>query len=149
MDILWLKYILLKLWFWDFVYSSAEERHPIHLYNKFLHNITYHSLCDSILERDNWKKNKTWDEEIYLLEYNAVWSIGSQQKFRMNRSRPLQVASSKESFTCYLLQADFLLGLFFDSEDWGKIFPRNISCLSTDYTVLHPERQFSASSWFL
>jgi hypothetical protein len=32
----------------------------------------------------------------------------------------------------------FLLGLLFDIEDAGSIFPRNVDNLLPDYTVLHP-----------
>jgi hypothetical protein len=34
-----------------------------------------------------------------------------------------------------------LLGLFFDPEDGGDMFLRNINWLSTDYTALYPRRQ--------
>jgi hypothetical protein len=36
----------------------------------------------------------------------------------------------------YLLHADFLLSLFSDPEDGGKL-PRNVGLLSTDYTALY------------
>jgi hypothetical protein len=32
----------------------------------------------------------------------------------------------------------FLLGLFFDPEDGGDIFLRNVGEISTDYTALYP-----------
>jgi hypothetical protein len=43
-------------------------------------------------------------------------------------------AISKQS---YLLQAGFLLGSFFDTEDGGEIFLRNFDCLSTGYMALY------------
>jgi hypothetical protein len=43
-------------------------------------------------------------------------------------------------YTCYLLHAGFLLSLFFDPEDGGEIFLRNVDSLSTDYTELYPRR---------
>jgi hypothetical protein len=36
-------------------------------------------------------------------------------------------AGSKQSFACYRLHFGFLFGLFFDPEDGGGIFFRNIS----------------------
>jgi hypothetical protein len=36
--------------------------------------------------------------------------------------------------------AGFLLGLFFDSDDEGDMFLRNISIPSTDYTALYPQK---------
>jgi hypothetical protein len=45
---------------------------------------------------------------------------------------------------CNLLHADFSLGLFFDPEDEGDIFLRNVGWLSTNYTELYPRRQNSS-----
>jgi hypothetical protein len=48
---------------------------------------------------------------------------------------PLKVkAGSKQS------SAGFLLGLFFDPEDVGDMFLRNVGWLLTDYTALYPRR---------
>jgi hypothetical protein len=44
----------------------------------------------------------------------------------------------------YLRHAGFLLGLFFDAEDGGDMFLRNVSLLSTYYTVLYPRRRNSS-----
>jgi hypothetical protein len=38
----------------------------------------------------------------------------------------------------YLLHACFLLGLFFDPEDGGDMFLRNVGRLAMDYTTLCP-----------
>jgi hypothetical protein len=38
----------------------------------------------------------------------------------------------------------FLLQLFFDPEDGGSIYHRNIGGLLSDYEVLHPRRQYSS-----
>jgi hypothetical protein len=39
-----------------------------------------------------------------------------------------------------LLHAGFLIGLFYDLENGGDIFLRNVGLLSTDYTALYPRR---------
>jgi hypothetical protein len=50
-------------------------------------------------------------EEFYLLGYNAMLSVESQLIFR---------------YAFYLFHAGLLLDLFFDSEDGGDIFLRNV-----------------------
>jgi hypothetical protein len=37
--------------------------------------------------------------------------------------------------------AGFLLGLFFDPEDGGDMFLRNVGRLSKNYTALYPKRR--------
>jgi hypothetical protein len=37
-----------------------------------------------------------------------------------------------------------LLDLFFDHEDASDMLLRNVECLSTDYTVSYPRRQYSS-----
>jgi hypothetical protein len=41
---------------------------------------------------------------------------------------------------CYQLLFGFLIGFFFDREDGGDLFFRNVGSLSTDYTALYPRR---------
>jgi hypothetical protein len=48
---------------------------------------------------------------------------------------------SQASRHCCLLHADFLRGVFLKPKDGGDMFFRNVSWLSTDYTVLYPRRQ--------
>jgi hypothetical protein len=67
-----------------------------------------------------------------ILGYNAVQSVESQPMFRRNMSPPSLRLKSEVSkkpegrSTCYLLHIGFLLGLFFDPEDGGDMFPRNV-----------------------
>jgi hypothetical protein len=46
----------------------------------------------------------------------------------------------KDIFACYLLHAGFLLGLFFDPEDGGRMFLQNIYQLSMHYKTFYPRR---------
>jgi hypothetical protein len=46
--------------------------------------------------------------------------------------------------TCF--QAGILLGLFFDSDDVGEMFLRNVGRLSTDYTVISPKKHKSSET---
>jgi hypothetical protein len=44
----------------------------------------------------------------------------------------------------HLILAGYLLGLFLDPEDGGSTFLRNVSELLSNYTVLHPRREYSS-----
>jgi hypothetical protein len=44
----------------------------------------------------------------------------------------------KEGSAYYLLHAGFLRGLFFDPDDGGDMFLRNVCSFSTDFTALYP-----------
>jgi hypothetical protein len=46
--------------------------------------------------------------------------------------------------SCYLLHAGFLIRLFFDPENVGDMFLRNVGSPPTEYTALHPRRQNSS-----
>jgi hypothetical protein len=48
---------------------------------------------------------------------------------------------SQSPSACYLSNTGFFSGLFFDPEDGGEIFLRNVSWISTDYTTLYPGRK--------
>jgi hypothetical protein len=67
-------------------------------------------------------------EECHLLGYDAVQSV------------ELQEPASKQVASSHLLTCWFLLNYFFDHEDGGDIFLRNVGCNSTDYTASYPRR---------
>jgi hypothetical protein len=62
----------------------------------------------------------TSSEEFCLLEYDAIYSVESQQTFETNSY-------------CYLLHAGFLLGLFLDPEGKGDMLLKNVGIISVDY----------------
>jgi hypothetical protein len=45
-----------------------------------------------------------------------------------------------EYSACHLITFWFLLNYFFDPEDGGDMFLRNVGCNSTDYTASYPRR---------
>jgi hypothetical protein len=105
----------------------------------------------------NWGSHTIGYEVLYLLTYNAVYSVESQPTFRRNISPPSsgsnkpskipawkQVASrarvkSSIALLATSFYADILSGLF-DPEDGGNILLRNFDWLSTEYTLLYPRR---------
>jgi hypothetical protein len=44
------------------------------------------------------------------------------------------------SSACSLLHNGFMFGTFFNTEDGGDVFLRNVSLFSKDYTALYPRR---------
>jgi hypothetical protein len=65
-----------------------------------------------------------------LLSYALIYCISSLNKFLMNHKFKEfyllghnAVRSAKSQQTCYLVHAAFLLGLFFDAEGGGNMFP--------------------------
>jgi hypothetical protein len=59
-------------------------------------------------------------EEFYLLGYNAVRSVASQQTSMKAGDKPIALHA-----TCF--HAGFLFCVFFYPEDGGEIFLRNVS----------------------
>jgi hypothetical protein len=68
--------------------------------------------------------------------------------FRRNISPSSPGTKSKPISACWLLHADFFLGLLFEPEDRGIMFLRNICILSPDYTMLYPRREYSSVKMF-
>jgi hypothetical protein len=71
-------------------------------------------------------------EEFRLIRYNAVQSTESQPTFQRNMSPPSSRSKDdpskkpvKQSCFC-LLHAGFYLASFFDTEDEGNMFLRNV-----------------------
>jgi hypothetical protein len=52
---------------------------------------------------------------------------------------------NRRSLLAPCFHAGFFLGLFFDPEDGGDIFLRNVGWLSTGYTALYPRIWYSSS----
>jgi hypothetical protein len=80
------------------------------------------------------------------IKSTVFWHITSCNLLKFNRrfgetcSLHLQKKPSKKP-GLYVLHAGFLLGLFFDPENRGDMFLRNVCWLSTDYMALYPRRQ--------
>jgi hypothetical protein len=53
---------------------------------------------------------------------------------------------SAENQASHMFHAGFLFALFFDPEDRGDMFFRNVGLFSTDYAALYPTRQNSSFS---
>jgi hypothetical protein len=83
--------------------------------------LSSHLLLQLHVGRRIWGSHSGGFEEFYLLGYNAVKSVESQL------------------LAC--VHVGFLLSLFFDPENGGDIFLRNVGWLSTDFTALYPRRQ--------
>jgi hypothetical protein len=63
----------------------------------------------------------------------SISSLGSKN---MPSKKPALRQTASGS-TCYLLHAVILLGFFFDPEEGGDMFLKNVGSLSADYTSLH------------
>jgi hypothetical protein len=69
-------------------------------------------------------------EDFYLLGYDAMQSVGSQLTIRRNVSLPSSRLKSKlEEQPYFSLQVAFFLGLLFNPDDGGDIFPQNVERL--------------------
>jgi hypothetical protein len=119
----WRRYVPPKGWPFSELHGITTQKTA-----SFTSTYTF-SLCQILSEMNptrKWTSGRILGfysggyELFYLLGYNAVWSV----------------------VTC--LKAGLFLGIFFDSEDRGDMFFRNVGWLSTDYTALYPTRQKSS-----
>jgi hypothetical protein len=80
-----------------------------------------------------WDSHSGGYEKYYLLGYNAVYSVESKPTFRRKINPPssgIRISRARNQLaTCF--RAGSLLGLFFDCEDGGDMFFRNVGLLST------------------
>jgi hypothetical protein len=92
-----------------------------------------------------WGSHSGGYEVYYLLGYNTVWSVESPPAFRRNISPPSSGSNKRRLVTCF--HTGILLDLFFDLEDGGNMFLRNVGWLSTDYMALYHRGQYSSKKW--
>jgi hypothetical protein len=94
-----------------------------------------------------WGSHSGCCEELCLLGYNAVYILNVSRRYgetcrlhlqgrRMRHSRNQRESSWHAELCC----CSFLFGLFFDPEDGGDMFFRNVGWISTDYKALYPTR---------
>jgi hypothetical protein len=99
---------------------------------------------------------------VVVIKSTIFWDITPCSPLRVNRrfggtyrlhlqcrktSRAWNQSESRwQAELCF--HAGFLLGLFFDPEDRGDMFLRNVGWLSTDYTALY-HRIWYSSIWVL
>jgi hypothetical protein len=74
--------------------------------------------------------------EAFIATFDVSRSYRSRRPNTFISCLPSQVQRPRSA--CYLIHAGFFLGLFFDPEDGGNIFLRNVCRLSTGYTALCP-----------
>jgi hypothetical protein len=66
---------------------------------------------------------------VVTMKSSVLCDISPRSPLKVNRRFEricLHLPGRKISRACYLLHTDFLLGLFFDPEDEGYIFLRNV-----------------------
>jgi hypothetical protein len=68
----------------------------------------------------------------------ANWNVSSERSFSLCYKRYFINCNSCLLASCF--HASFLRYLFFDPEDGGDMFLRNVGWHSTDYTALYPRR---------
>jgi hypothetical protein len=100
-------------------------------------------------------KNSGLRQQAIIMKSKIFWDITLCSPLKVNRrfggtyrlhlqGRNISWARNQEALLATCFHVGFLLGLFFDPEDGGDVFLRNVSWLSTDYTALHPRRLYSS-----
>jgi hypothetical protein len=110
--------------FWDMTPCS-----PLKVNRRFGGSYSLHLQFRKINRARNQRESRCQAElggykEYYLLGYDAMQSVGSQPTFRRNILPCLSPGFTALLATCF--HAGSFLGLFFDSEDRGDMFLRNV-----------------------
>jgi hypothetical protein len=86
-------------------------------------------------------KSSVFRDEISCSLLKANLCFGGKIRLHLQARKISQARNQREgSYACHLLHAGFFLRLFFDPEDGGDMFLRNVRWLSTDYKALYPRR---------
>jgi hypothetical protein len=86
-------------------------------------------MCFLVSDRKIKRQTLTL-QKFYILGYKTAYSVESQPTFRRNGE------STWQEGLCF--HPGFLPFLFFDAENGGGMFLRNVGWLSTDYKALYP-----------
>jgi hypothetical protein len=129
------------------------------VWNKLMNYGTLSLMCTLQQQQQNVVKNIL----VYIAPYRTVYILNISTFWNITPCNPLKIsqrfgkiyrlhldginqARSKHyaiDFACQLFHTDFLIILFFNIEDGGDVFLRNISWLSAEYTSLSTRRHGS------
>jgi hypothetical protein len=84
------------------------------------------------------------DLECVAFEVLTTVIMKSTIFWHITPSSPKKATDFSEEHIATCFHAGFLLGLFFDTENGGEMFLRNVGCLSTDYMALYPRKWYSS-----
>jgi hypothetical protein len=79
-----------------------------------------------------------------VIKNTIFWDITPCSPLSVNRRFGGTYRLHLQSYACHLLLLWFLARYFFEPEDRGDIFLRNVSWNSTDYTALYPRTWYSS-----
>jgi hypothetical protein len=114
--------------------KQCESRWQVVLYMSHSSTLNIEAKCCSKTSVDFQRTNGLISQKIERTPHNE--SRGKFVKYE-EFSSGTQCHLSR---TCYLLHADFLLGLIFHPEDEFYLYHRKFDWLSTDSTALYPKR---------